>query len=69
MLITIVFIAVTFLFHFCQDVADDSSVKILCDPEELWPGEEVVEVILHLVVFGQAPKIRSLHVNQVVDCC
>jgi len=49
------------LFHFGQDVSDDLTVVVFGYPEELGPGEEVVEVVFHLVVFGKAPEVRHLH--------
>ena len=49
------------LIHLGQDVSDDLPVVVFGYPEELGPGEEVVEVVFHLVVFGKAPEVRHLH--------
>jgi len=49
------------VFHFGKYVSDDGSVEVFGDPEELGPGEEVVEVVFHLVVFGEAPEVCHLH--------
>ena len=50
-----------------QDVSDDAPVEVLRDPEELRPRQEVVEVVLHLVVLGEAPEVALLHLDEVVD--
>lgn len=49
------------VFHFGEYVSDDGTVEVFGDPEELGPGEEVVEVVFHLVVFGEAPEVCHLH--------
>ena len=49
------------LIHLCQDVADNLSGVVFGYPEELGPGEEVVHVVFHLVVFGKAPEVCHLH--------
>jgi len=43
-----------FFFHLSQHVANNSAVVIFGDIKEMRPREDVVEVIFHLVVFGQA---------------
>jgi hypothetical protein len=45
---------VRFFFHFGQNVTDNSAVVIFSDIEEMRPREDVVKVIFHLVIFGQA---------------
>lgn len=53
--------------HFCQDVADDLVLRVLRDEEELRPREAVVEVVLHLVVLGEAREVAVLHLEEVID--
>ena len=48
-------------FHLSKDVSYDFPRVVFCDPEELGPGEVVVKVVLHLVVFWEAPEVGALH--------
>ena len=41
---------------------------VLGDEEQLRPREDVVEVVLHLVVLGQAREVAVLHLEEVVGC-
>ena len=56
-----------FLLHLSEHVSDDAAVVIFGDVEELWPREDVVEVVLHLVVLWEAEEIAGLHCKEVVD--
>lgn len=40
--------------HFGENVADDLAVVVFGDVEKLRPGEDVVEIVFHLVILGQA---------------
>lgn len=57
---------VAFLLHLGQHVANDATIVVLCHVEKLWPREDVVEVVLHLVVLREAEQIAGLHGQQVV---
>lgn len=35
----------------------------------LRPGQSVIKVVFHLVVFGQAQQVTVLHVHQIVCLC
>lgn len=54
------------LLHLGEDVADDAAVVVLGDVEELRPGEDVIQVVLHLVVLRQAEQVARLHRQQVI---
>lgn len=54
------------LLHLGEDVADDLGVVVLGNEEELRPREDVVEVVLHLVVLGEAEEVAGLHRQEVV---
>ena len=56
------------LLHLRQHVADDLLLGVLGDVEQLRPREAVVEVVLHLVVLGQAREVAVLHLEEVVGC-
>lgn len=34
---------------------------VLGDEQQLWPREDVIEVVLHLVVLRQTPQVGRLH--------
>lgn len=55
------------LLHLREDVADDAAAVVLGDVEELGPGEDVVEVVFHLVVLREAEEVAGLHREDVVD--
>jgi len=60
-------VAVGGLFHHLgEDVADDATVVVFGDVEKLRPGEDVVEVVLHLVVLREAEQVASLHRQKVL---
>lgn len=61
-------------FHFGEDVADDfggvvgRALRVRgvdCDVGELGPGEGVVEVVFHEVVFGEVGDVGGLDVREV----
>lgn len=54
------------LLHLGQNVADNLAVVVLGDVEELRPRENVVEVVLHLIILGQAEEIARLHRQQII---
>jgi len=54
------------LLHLGEDVADDATVVVFGDVEELRPGEDVVEVVLHLVVLREAEEVARLHRQKVL---
>ena len=58
---------VTLLVHLGEDIADDAAVVVLGNVEKLRPGEDVVEVVLHLVVLGKTHEIAGLHRQQIVN--
>lgn len=41
---------VSLFLHLSEDVTDDAAVVVLGDVEKLRPGEDVIEVVLHLVI-------------------
>ena len=55
------------LLHLRQHVADDPAVVVLGHVEQLRPREDVVQIVLHLVIFRQAEQIARLHRQEVVD--
>lgn len=57
-----------FLLHFGQNIADDFSVVILGDVEELRPRQNMVEIVLHLIILREAEQIACLHRQQIVHC-
>lgn len=58
---------VALLLHLGEDVANDAAVVVLGDVEKLRPGEDVVEIVLHLVILRKTKQITCLHSQQVVD--
>eukprot|EP00960_Hanusia_phi_P038955 753676-Hanusia_phi.AAC.8 len=47
-----------------------SGTRVMRHPTlELGPGEDVVEVVLELVVLGQARQVAGLHLQQVLHPC
>ena len=54
------------LLHLGEDVADDAAVVVFGDVEELRPGEDVIEVVLHLVVLREAEEVARLHRQKVL---
>ena len=52
------------IVHLGEYVAADLSI-FLGDVEELWPREVVIEVVVEVVVFGEAPQVAALHFVQV----
>ena len=57
-------IALGLIVHLGEYVAADLSV-FLGDVEQLWPREVVIEVVVEVVVFGEAPQVAALHFVQV----
>lgn len=55
-----------FFLHLGEDVADDAAVVVFGDVEELGPGEDVIEVVLHLVVLREAEQVARLHRQKVL---
>lgn len=62
------------LLHLRQHIAHDArgivgrlgrTRDVDGDEGELWPGEGVVEVVFHKVVFGQVGDVGVLHVRDV----
>lgn len=49
------------LLHFRENVSDDLAAVVLRHEEQLRPGKDVVQVVLHLVVLRQAQQVASLH--------
>ena len=45
------------------------TLVILGDKQQLWPGEDMIEVVLHLVVLREAPQVRRLHLDEVIHGC
>lgn len=45
------------------------TLVILGDEQQLWPGEDMIEVVLHLVVFRKTPQVRRLHLDEVIHGC
>lgn len=54
-----------FLFHLGQHVSDNLSL-VLRNHQQMRPGEDVVQVISHRVVFGQVEEVAVLHLHQVL---
>ena len=52
------------LLHLREDVPDHLAA-VVSHVQDLRPREEVVEVVLHLVVLGQAQQVTRLHRRQV----
>lgn len=55
-----------FFLHLSQYVAHNLPIVILGHVQKLRPREYVVEVVLHLVVFGKAKQIAGLHCQQII---
>lgn len=42
-------------------------MRYLSHLKKLWPGEDVIVVVLHLVVLWETPQICALHSDEVID--
>lgn len=51
--------------HLGKHISYDTFLFVLSNIGELRPGQRMIEVVLHLVVFRQAEEITVLHVQQV----
>lgn len=45
------------------------TLVVLGDEEQLRPGEDMIEVVLHLVVLRKAPQVRRLHLDEIIHGC
>lgn len=53
--------------HLGEDVANDAALVVLGDLGDAGPRAEVVDVVTHLVVLGQALQVGRLHLNQIAN--
>ena len=57
------------LLHFGQHISHNTPIKIFSHPQKLWPRQNVIKVIFHLIIFGKTPQIALLHLDEIVDLC
>lgn len=54
------------LLHLGQDVAHDLAAVILGNKEELWPRQDMIQIVLHLVILREAEQVARLHRQQIL---